>query len=63
MSSEAKLSAISADRVTDAGAKTVFKILLAISFCHLLNDTVQSLLPAITRCCATPSVWTSGRSG
>ena len=47
MSSEAKLSAISADRVTDAGAKTVFKVLLAISFCHLLNDTVQSLLPAI----------------
>jgi FSR family fosmidomycin resistance protein-like MFS transporter len=47
MSSEAKLSAISADRATDTGAKTVFKVLLAISFCHLLNDTVQSLLPAI----------------
>lgn len=47
MSSEAKLGAISADRVTDGGAKTVFKVLLAISFCHLLNDTVQSLLPAI----------------
>src|SRR5713226_9987178 len=44
MSSEAKLSAISADRATDAGAITVFKVLLAISFCHLLNDTVQSLL-------------------
>src|ERR1700693_202315 len=47
MSSEAKLSAISTDRVTAAGAKTVFKVLLAVSFCHLLNDTVQSLLPAI----------------
>jgi FSR family fosmidomycin resistance protein-like MFS transporter len=47
MSSEAKLSAISPDRATDTGAKTVFKVLLAISFCHLLNDTVQSLLPAI----------------
>src|SRR5229473_2808212 len=47
MSSEAKLSAISTDRATDAGSKTVFKVLLAISFCHLLNDTVQSLLPAI----------------
>ena len=47
MSSEAKLSAISVDRVTDTGAQTVFKVLLAISFCHLLNDTVQSLLPAI----------------
>src|SRR5690349_16772476 len=29
------------------GEKTAFKVLLAISFCHLLNDTVQSLLPAI----------------
>src|SRR6202521_1703545 len=47
MSSEAKLSAISTDRAADAGAKTVFKVLLAVSFCHLLNDTVQSLLPAI----------------
>jgi MFS transporter, FSR family, fosmidomycin resistance protein len=47
MSSEAKLRAISADHVTGAGAKTVLKVLLAISFCHLLNDTVQSLLPAI----------------
>jgi len=29
------------------GRKLFFKVLLAISFCHLLNDTVQSLLPAI----------------
>ncbi len=27
--------------------KTAFRILLAISFCHFLNDMVQSLLPAI----------------
>ena len=27
--------------------KTAFKILLSITFCHLLNDTIQSLLPAI----------------
>lgn len=27
--------------------RTAFRILLAISFCHLLNDMVQSLLPAI----------------
>jgi FSR family fosmidomycin resistance protein-like MFS transporter len=47
MSSEAKLSVISAEPANDVGAKTVFKVLLAISFCHLLNDTVQSLLPAI----------------
>jgi FSR family fosmidomycin resistance protein-like MFS transporter len=26
---------------------TVFRIILAISFCHLLNDMMQSLLPAI----------------
>ena len=26
---------------------TVFPVLLAISFCHLLNDMMQSLLPAI----------------
>src|SRR6266403_1862721 len=47
MSSESKVSALVADGTGDAGSKTVFKVLLAISFCHLLNDTVQSLLPAI----------------
>src|SRR5580698_10368327 len=26
---------------------TVFRILVAVSFCHLLNDTMQSLLPSI----------------
>ena len=31
-------------RVTE---KTLFGILAAISFCHFLNDMVQSLLPAI----------------
>ena len=31
----------------DTGEQTVLKILLAMSFCHLLNDTIQSLLPAI----------------
>jgi FSR family fosmidomycin resistance protein-like MFS transporter len=47
MSSETKLTALPAESVADAGGRTVFKVLLAISFCHLLNDTVQSLLPAI----------------
>ena len=47
MSSESKLSVFPTERVSDVGSKTVFKVLLAISFCHLLNDTVQSLLPAI----------------
>jgi FSR family fosmidomycin resistance protein-like MFS transporter len=31
----------------DAGSDTVFKVIVAISFCHLLNDMMQSLLPAI----------------
>ncbi len=26
---------------------TIFRVLLAISFCHLLNDMIQSLVPAI----------------
>jgi len=33
--------------VTVAADSTVFGIILAISFCHLLNDMTQSLLPAI----------------
>src|SRR5712672_3968895 len=47
MGNESKVSALVADGADDSGSKTVFKVLLAISFCHLLNDTVQSLLPAI----------------
>src|SRR6202035_2477712 len=47
MSTETKVGALHAGAQTSAGGKTFFKILLAISFCHLLNDTVQSLLPAI----------------
>src|SRR5467141_1056734 len=47
MASETNLTAIRATASADASGKTVFKILLAISFCHLLNDTVQSLIPAI----------------
>src|SRR6202165_4707996 len=47
MSSESKVSVLGGDGAADAGTKTVFKVLLAISFCHLLNDTVQSLVPAI----------------
>lgn len=33
--------------VKSAVGSTAFSILLALSFCHLLNDLVQSLLPAI----------------
>ncbi|HUK02545.1 MAG TPA: MFS transporter [Steroidobacteraceae bacterium] len=32
---------------TAAAARTAFGILAAISFCHLLNDMMQSLLPAL----------------
>jgi FSR family fosmidomycin resistance protein-like MFS transporter len=47
MASDTNLTAIRAAAPADTGEKTVLKILLAISFCHLLNDTVQSLIPAI----------------
>lgn len=46
MSTETKVSALGATPL-EGGDRTAFKILLAISFCHLLNDAVQSLLPAI----------------
>src|SRR2546430_15125909 len=47
MASGTNLTAIRAAAPGDTGEKTVFKILLTISFCHLLNDTLQSLIPAI----------------
>jgi len=47
MASDTNLTAIRATAPADAGEKTVFKILLTISFCHLLNDTIQSLMPSI----------------
>jgi len=47
MASDTNLTAIRATASADTGEKTVFKILLTISFCHLLNDTLQSLIPAI----------------
>jgi MFS transporter, FSR family, fosmidomycin resistance protein len=36
-----------ATEARDTAGKTVMSILLAISFSHLLNDTIQSLIPAI----------------
>src|SRR5712691_2120213 len=47
MASDANVTGIRAAGPADAGEKTVFKILLTISFCHLLNDTLKSLIPAI----------------
>lgn len=38
---------IPAKEINDIAGKTVFPILFAISFAHLLNDTIQSLIPAI----------------
>ena len=29
------------------GGETAFSMLLTLSFCHLLNDMVQSLVPAL----------------
>ena len=34
-------------KAAEAASDTVFTVLLAISVCHLLNDMMQSLLPAI----------------
>jgi len=47
MASDTNLTALRATAPADTGEKTVFKILLTISFCHLLNDTIQSLMPPI----------------
>lgn len=41
------MSAIPAQLPRYTAQKTVFTILGAISFCHLLNDMVQSLIPAL----------------
>src|SRR5436309_8035401 len=47
MASDTNLTAVRAAAPAETGEKTVFKILLTISFCHLLNDTIQSLIPPI----------------
>lgn len=47
MAGETQLSDLPAAGESHAGEKTLFSILAAISFCHLLNDMVQSLIPAI----------------
>src|SRR5215472_3295520 len=41
------VTVMTAETPPRAAAKTAFAILIAISFCHLLNDVVQSLVPAI----------------
>src|ERR1700722_20211212 len=60
-SPSAELSATTeVDLPTQAGHKTAMSILLAISFSHLLNDMMQSLIPAmypmLKSCCQPPYV-------
>ena len=43
----ARLSSSSTAAASQHAATTAFSVLAAISFCHLLNDMMQSLLPAI----------------
>src|SRR5438874_103070 len=47
MATEANVGTLQKHAPVQAAAKVVFPILLSISFCHLLNDTVQSLIPAV----------------
>jgi FSR family fosmidomycin resistance protein-like MFS transporter len=47
MSTETKISTLHTEPRLDAVERSAFKILLTVSICHLLNDTVQSLLPAL----------------
>ena len=46
MASQIPAAPVSAS-VPAVPAKTIFSVLAAISFCHLLNDMVQSLIPAV----------------
>src|SRR5260221_2791162 len=47
MASETTFPAIGTEPQTGATERAAFNILLTIGFCHLLNDAIQSLLPAI----------------
>jgi len=47
MSGERKVAATQTEALVEVGPKVVYKVLLAISVCHLLNDMMASLLPAI----------------
>jgi FSR family fosmidomycin resistance protein-like MFS transporter len=47
VSDEAAAAEIPAGLGAPPGSETVFGVILAVSFCHVLNDMMQSLLPAI----------------
>ena len=49
-------------RARPADSNTVFTVLVAVSVSHLLNDLIQSLLPAIYPLLKTSSASTSGTS-
>ena len=48
---------------TEAAGRTAFSVLAAISFCHLLNDMMQSLLPALYPMLKTSYALTFGEIG
>jgi FSR family fosmidomycin resistance protein-like MFS transporter len=47
MSRESSVAATRTETLVEVGPKVVYKVLVAISVCHLLNDMMSSLLPAI----------------
>jgi len=47
MSGERNVAATQTETLAEVGPKVVYKVLAAISVCHLLNDMMSSLLPAI----------------
>jgi hypothetical protein len=47
ISMQAKLNELAAKSRKAEAEKTVFTVLFAVSFCHFLNDMVQSLITAI----------------
>jgi FSR family fosmidomycin resistance protein-like MFS transporter len=47
MSGESYVAATQTETLVEVGPKVVYKVLAAISVCHLLNDMMSSLLPAI----------------
>src|SRR5216683_8043139 len=47
MLGERKVAATQTETLVEVGPKVFYKVLAAISVCHLLNDMLSSLLPAI----------------
>src|SRR6202795_5325479 len=47
MSGESDVAATQTETLVEVGPKVGYKVLATISVCHLLNDMMSSLLPAI----------------